>query len=78
LCVAAREEVTRMLLSGSEALGTRSHAMNTQQRRASPGHDFCPCPSFSALTAASQCRASLERARMLTASIYVREIHHKA
>lgn len=84
LCITARKEVTRTLPSSSllcplsEALGTRSHAMNTQQRRATPGHEFCSCTSFAAPAAASQCRASLGRARMLTASIYVREIHHKA
>lgn len=52
LHIIAREEVTRTLLSSSllfslsEALGICSHAMNTQQRRASLGHEFCPCTSF--------------------------------
>lgn len=83
-CTAAREEVTRTLGSSSllcpfsQALRTHSHAVNTLQRCASPGHEFCPCTSFSAPAAASQCGASLGRVRMLTASIYMREIHHKA
>lgn len=84
LCITGREEVTRTLGSSSslcplsQALQTCSHAVNIPQRRASPGHEFCPCTSFSAPAAAFQCRASLGRARMLTASIYMREIHHKA